>query len=112
MEFDLEHFNKGNFFESIKDRQGAEQITQVCSLLLFFVFCCFFGCFVCPVSRWRRGVCVCVLIVAGVKRFFACFFFVFVCLFVCLWWWWYDVCVGLVASVERCMLPFCSHLVR
>ncbi len=29
MEFDLEHFNKGNFFESVKDRQSAEQITQV-----------------------------------------------------------------------------------
>ncbi len=29
MEFNLEHFNKGNFFESIADRQHAEQITQV-----------------------------------------------------------------------------------
>jgi starch phosphorylase len=29
MEFDLEHFNKGNFMESVKDRQKAEQITQV-----------------------------------------------------------------------------------
>lgn len=29
MEFDLEHFNKGNFLESVQDRQHAEQITQV-----------------------------------------------------------------------------------
>jgi starch phosphorylase len=29
MEFDLERFNKGNFMESVKDRQHAEQITQV-----------------------------------------------------------------------------------
>ena len=29
MEFDLGHFNNGNFLESVMDRQQAEQITQV-----------------------------------------------------------------------------------
>lgn len=28
-EFDLEHFNKGDFFKSIEDKQNSESITSV-----------------------------------------------------------------------------------